>query len=103
EDGIRDATVTGVQTCALPIYYQLVEIPVELLKLIGAADIASVGRRKGRQSLGGDVRQGDKLLFHVHFDGSDGKCQVRNLQIEQRSEERRVGKVRRYTVGGDAI
>ena len=65
------------------IHYQLVEIPVELLKLIGAADIASVGRRKGRQSLGGDVRQGDKLLFHVHFDGSDGKCQVRNLQIEQ--------------------
>src|SRR5207245_3835783 len=22
EDGIRDATVTGVQTCALPIYWQ---------------------------------------------------------------------------------
>src|SRR5438128_10591021 len=22
EDGIRDATVTGVQTCALPIYYR---------------------------------------------------------------------------------
>src|SRR5207245_5283859 len=22
EDGIRDATVTGVQTCALPIYHQ---------------------------------------------------------------------------------
>jgi hypothetical protein len=63
--------------------YQLVEIPVDLLKLIGAADIAPVGRRKGRQSLGGDVRQGDKLLFHVHFDGSDGKCQVRNLEIEQ--------------------
>jgi hypothetical protein len=65
------------------IHYQLVEIPVELLKLISAADIAPVGRRKGRQSLGGDVRVGDKLLFHVHFGGSDGKCQVRNLQIEQ--------------------
>jgi hypothetical protein len=65
------------------IHYQLVEIPVELLKLIGAADIAPVGRREGRQSLGGDVRRGDELLFHVHFDGSDGKCQVRNLKIEQ--------------------
>jgi hypothetical protein len=45
------------------IHYQLVEIPVDLLKRIGAADIAPVGRRKGRQSLGGDVRQGDKLFF----------------------------------------
>src|SRR5437762_1476104 len=27
EDGIRDTSVTGVQTCALPIYSRLVEIP----------------------------------------------------------------------------
>src|SRR5256885_17024860 len=33
EDGIRDYKVTGVQTCALPIY--LVELAVELLLLLG--------------------------------------------------------------------
>lgn len=41
-----------------------------------------VGRRNGRQSLGADVRRGDELLYHVHFDGSDGKCQVRNLHLK---------------------
>jgi type II restriction enzyme len=63
------------------IRYQLVEIPVRLLKLIESAALAAVGRRAGRQSLGGDVFRGDELLFHVHFDGSDGKCQVRNLRV----------------------
>ena len=26
EDGIRDTSVTGVQTCALPIYYTLLKL-----------------------------------------------------------------------------
>src|SRR5207245_5668339 len=34
EDGIRDATVTGVQTCALPIYVQWV---TEELRWLGGA------------------------------------------------------------------
>lgn len=63
------------------LHYQLIEIPVEILKLVEAADLKGVGRRAGRQSLGADVLQGHEKLFHVHFDGSDGKCQVRNLSI----------------------
>ena len=68
---------------ALPlIRYQLLEIPVDTLKLIQTAHLQTVGRRKGRQSLGADVYREGRPIFHVHFDGSDGKCQVRNLRVE---------------------
>ena len=63
------------------IHYQLLEIPVEDLRLIQTAKFQEVGRRKGRRSLGADVMLNDQVLFHVHFDGSDGKCQVRNLRV----------------------
>jgi hypothetical protein len=63
------------------IRYQLLEIPVEMLKMIRTVDLHAVGKRKGRQSLGADVYQDGLTVFHVHFDGSDGKCQIRNLNI----------------------
>ncbi len=63
------------------IHYQLVDIPVPLLKLIEHAELRPVGRRKGRQSLGADVYGDGELVFHVHFDGSDGKCQIRGLGL----------------------
>jgi len=65
------------------LHYQLLEIPINLLKLLQTAEFKPVGRRKGRQSLGADVFREGLLVFHVHFDGSDGKCQVRNLQIKE--------------------
>src|SRR2546430_13337074 len=40
EDGIRDLTVTGVQTCALPIF---LTIPRSLLALFGMTDPVVVG------------------------------------------------------------
>jgi len=64
------------------IRYQLVEIPVHLLKLLASGDPLPVGKRKGRQSLGMDVLRGNERLFRVHFDASDGKCSIRNLRIE---------------------
>lgn len=64
------------------IRYQLLEIPVETLELMRTADLQTVGKRKGRQSLGADVYREGTAIFHVHFDGSDGKCQVRNLRVE---------------------
>ena len=64
------------------IHYQLLEIPVENLRLIQTADLQLVGRRKGRQSLGADVVRDGEPIFHVHFDGSDGKCQIRNLRVQ---------------------
>ena len=65
------------------IHYQLVDIPLELLRLIGEAELVPVGRRRGRGSLGGDISSEGEVVFHVHFDGSDGKCQIRNLLISR--------------------
>jgi hypothetical protein len=65
------------------IDYQLLEIPLDLLRKMEGCEARPVGRRKGRKSLGFDVRQGDAVLFHVHFDGADGKCQLRGLRVDR--------------------
>ncbi len=64
------------------VHYQLVEIPVERLRLIDAASLEPVGHRKGRQSLGADVLEEGQRIFRVHFDASDGKCSVRGLGVQ---------------------
>jgi hypothetical protein len=61
------------------LHYQLVDIPMPLLRRLSEGNFAIVGRRAGRQSIGADVLMNDRTAFHVHFDGSDGKCQIRNL------------------------
>lgn len=61
--------------------YQLVDIPVALLRLLAGCLPAPVGKRVTRRSLGADVIDGGKIMFRVHFDGSDGKCQIRNLRL----------------------
>jgi hypothetical protein len=63
------------------IHYQVVEIPIERLRLIEAADLHVAGRRKGRQSLGAPLLSDGRLLFYVFFDASDGKCTIRNLPV----------------------
>lgn len=64
------------------LHYQLLDIPVGLLQLIGSAELTVVGRRQGRQSLGADICDQGERLFRVHFDASDGKCSIRNLKLE---------------------
>src|SRR5438876_4721660 len=74
EDGIRDGRVTGVQTCALPIFFESLNLEasiliVQTLKEIGVKQIIA----KGVSPLHGQILQ--------------------NLGVtEVRSEERRVGK-----------
>src|SRR5690606_40401702 len=75
EDGIRDFHVTGVQTCALPIY-----ILCEL-----AHDVA--------EQLTEDQRFSDPELKAQRNPGEINATVLQNLrQILLRSEERRVGK-----------
>jgi hypothetical protein len=64
------------------IHYQVLEIPVGLLALIETANPRGSGKRKGRQSLGADVLRNGEKVFRVHFDGSDGKCSVRGVQVQ---------------------
>src|SRR5437868_7603409 len=76
EDGIRDRNVTGVQTCALPIY---------LPRTAGRVRAAQPAeRRRGGQ--GRQVQGRDRA-------GDGGE--------EERSEERRVGKECRSRGGGE--
>lgn len=65
------------------IDYQLVEIPLDLLRKMEGCQALPVGRRQGRKSLGFDLREGGEVLFHVHFDGADGKCQLRGLRVDR--------------------
>jgi hypothetical protein len=64
------------------IHYQVLEIPIDLLALIEAAQLQGSGNRRGRQSLGADVLRNGQKVFRVHFDGSDGKCSVRGIEIQ---------------------
>jgi hypothetical protein len=63
------------------IHYQLVDVPLKMLRMISGLTAQPVGKRKGRQSLGVDVFDGDDKVFHIHFDGADGKCQIRGLTV----------------------
>src|SRR5207245_7693820 len=70
EDGIRDATVTGVQTCALPIYGFEPRVP------------PGQGRSRAR---------------------SHGPWEAEGAHPRLRSEERRVGKDRRWEVSTEGL
>jgi restriction endonuclease SmaI-like protein len=63
--------------------YQLIDVPISLLEKMRQCEALPVGKRMGRRSLGFDVSEDDEILFHVHFDGADGKCQVRNLRVDR--------------------
>jgi hypothetical protein len=64
------------------IHYQVVDIPVDLLRFLGDAKLQVVKRRSGRKSLSADIIQKKRKLFNVYFDGADGKCQIRRLAVD---------------------
>src|SRR2546426_3659532 len=80
EDGIRDYKVTGVQTCALPIYRRRqARSEVERVGLEG--DVRGRGQHGDLAHLAQPSDLRDTRLHDVRAAGGD-----------QRSEERRVGK-----------
>src|SRR5690554_7129309 len=82
EDGIRDADVTGVQTCALPISDPYAPRDLQRQEAFGSSRMEVTGRvriRTENNCLARDIVQvGDALLF--------------GYNVFLRSEERRVGK-----------
>jgi hypothetical protein len=64
-------------------HYQLIEVPLEQLRLIAGVEVRPVGRRKGRKSMATDVCDQDGKAFRVHFDGADGKCQVQGMPVSR--------------------
>src|SRR5690625_6606857 len=73
EDGIRDGHVTGVQTCALPIWAD----GDDALALVAAGEI-------------------DVLLLDLRMPRRDGIAVLEAMRERGRSEERRVGEEGRY-------
>src|SRR5690606_40009858 len=92
EDGIRYFHVTGVQTCALPIWRH--DAPDEFK---GAAGCDGCGRRGAEGRTAPKGRKGQvfppgrsKLPLRQHALRAPGR---RQRFLRERSEERRVGKV----------
>src|SRR5690606_40719945 len=94
-DGIRVFHVTGVQTCALPILFFLqlfhrLVVHFEQANFLGGRDVFDVGRRQAQQSE-------DRIDLAVLQLGGG----IAEAVVERSSEERRVGKERRW-VGAEA-
>src|SRR5256886_4237075 len=89
EDGIRDLTVTGVQTCALPICF--------LLCPCHASWSDSILRHHRLRT----IRQRVKRPLRVGTSRCDVPARAR--WAESRSEERRVGKECSVDLGGRRI
>src|SRR5688572_32550246 len=81
EDGIRDLTVTGVQTCALPIYTGSNDT-------LGKAGATIIAHENTKLWMGAE--------FHVQWQSKTYKPRAKearpNKTFFTRSEERRVGK-----------
>src|SRR5262249_58073094 len=80
EDGIRDWSVTGVQTCALPIFRRATRWRPGRQRVARRTTDRAGGRR------GGSLNQIEHLsLVHLSF-------VIARKSPNERSEERRVGK-----------
>lgn len=65
------------------IRYQVINVPISVLKLMSQFEAGPVGTRPGRKSMGFDVIEGGTTMFRVHFDGADGKCQIHRLRRDR--------------------
>src|SRR5260370_16227600 len=81
EDGIRDSSVTGVQTCALPIFITMVVVTI--IVAVGAT-VRVVEKRKFRVQLSRAEQQSALERERSRI--------AQDLHDDLRSEERRVGK-----------
>src|SRR5690606_40885341 len=87
EDGIRDFHVTGVQTCALPIFDALEERVNEALQKFPEDVRGSVPIIYTAHSLPEKIRENN--------DPYESDLNATFEAMKERSEERRVGKERR--------
>src|SRR5439155_18165393 len=97
EDGIRDGHVTGVQTCALPIFNQIESIRAQLANLAKELGTDETGKaiRKAADDLAEKLTNVEGKVLQLKLTGR-GQDDVR-----WRSEERRVGKECRSRWAGD--
>src|SRR2546427_12725736 len=100
EDGIRDLTVTGVQTCALPIYVQArnlrdgdaIGVAGDYLDPIAGADLAFAEDREIES--GSTAAQ--EVFYHIlrlklHTELITGQARLRDRQL-RRSDAKEIGR-----------
>src|SRR5207248_8657919 len=97
EDGIRDRTVTGVQTCALPIC----EIGIRMALGAHRKDVFALIMRQGALQTALAVFVGLLLSLAAGRVLAQILYQVSPSDPFARSEERRVGKECRYGWSGE--
>src|SRR5690625_7291888 len=104
EDGIRDGHVTGVQTCALPIF--IIDIglrgflPASLVEMRRVRDLEPyIGQELEAKIIELDKQRNNVVLSRRAFleqtqseVRSEFLHQLQKGQVRKRSEERRVGK-----------
>src|SRR5205807_6497893 len=90
EDGIRDYKVTGVQTCALPIFLRRAAGRARVARAVVVVMEGLVELRSARRApaVTRDVRRGDRDRGRVRRAVGVGA----STRLVSRSEERRVGK-----------
>src|SRR5690606_41043408 len=92
EDGIRDFHVTGVQTCALPIYFQKNHgIQIDEVETEPAIFYSTKHKRYENNSFVSE----SEVERTINLNFVDNKEEL-VVGIAPRSEERRVGKECRY-------
>src|SRR5207245_5186869 len=89
EDGIRDATVTGVQTCALPIFTHSRARNESLVARIGLNLQPKIGIARGdvdavREPLHGELL-GERLLDARQIANGDGDVEIERDEIGRAS------------------
>src|SRR5207244_10376036 len=100
--GIRDDLVTGVQTCALPISIASdVLVPIANGGTVPLGEVASIKLTRGATTI---RTENGQLALYIFVDIRDrdlgGYVTEAQKAVAARSEERRVGKGRRWRMGG---
>jgi len=65
------------------IHYQVLDIPINLLRMIEGAQLEYTGRRTTRKSMTSDIFREGRKVFQVYFDAADGKCQIKRLPVAE--------------------
>src|SRR6266853_3297193 len=101
EDGIRDLTVTGVQTCALPISWAQA-VAIYRGKIVAVGDDAVIERMRGMGTK--VINAGGKLVLpgfvdcHIHF--IDGSFSLGRVNLEGAKDPSDIQKrLREYAAG----
>src|SRR5690606_40403302 len=95
EDGIRDFHVTGVQTCALPIFTVDGDTSTNDMACVMANGLAENDEITSREDPGYSIfkeKLGELMTYLAKLIVSDGEGASKFIE---RSEERRVGRERR--------